>query len=292
MECKNDNGLLNMKNWKLLLFNPLTFLIFFVVAYLGVKHFSEAGKVVKKGDTPMRQLNSGYIGSPEKWSEYYQCIARKPSLSALAGESMKIAQKNADGQRLSLQLHQIEKAKNIRFPKSYQDFVVSGGIFFMNDLLRAVMKDKSGPMFFTVGAIGRFKDLNKQDYDAFYRAKEEFPDREYYWYDAYDGNGKADSANIRSYDINFVQIGAWDTDSYGFLDSEVTRDGEFEAWSFSPDNPGAYRYRSFAEFLIFDRMRFLLGMVGKENPESLIKDECTGLLLDMSVLRSNTRPVL
>ncbi|MBH1970869.1 hypothetical protein FK216_05855 [Moraxellaceae bacterium AER2_44_116] len=247
--------------------------------------------------TPLRTIDSGYIGNPEKWSQYFKCLAEMLVFEGDAKDALVAATKVAGLKKHEINLSEAEARFKMLFPKSYKDFVIAGGIEFINKLYTNVMCDGEIKAFYQLRNINYFKNIAPNIYHPYFDSglnDLDITDDDYYRYDSYEyddeDSTKADCPFIKKSNMNFLTIGFWDTDAYGFVTNEVTKDGEYETWSFSPDNPGANRYRSFAEFFIFDRVRFLKYIKDEVEGNELFDDKSTSLILDVKILREQWKP--
>lgn len=75
-------------------------------------------------------ISSGYIGSPERWFLFFGAIATEYNVPCWS--------EGVDLDFLLAEISDKEKVLGFNFPKSYRDFVLSGGVSFMNGIMKSM----------------------------------------------------------------------------------------------------------------------------------------------------------
>jgi len=202
------------------------------------------------GKTLLATIHSGYVGTPEKWLAYFELVIKHFEYEGLE-QALVLARNTFRAGTYEVLLNDIEHKKRLFFPKSYRDFLIAGGLEFIDYISKNALEYYEKNLLFSLGDVGRFKDISKEQYlSNFYGAEYERKviDELYYRYDRYEeGNFTADGG-VKPSCLNFIQIGVWydspGVEVYGLVDSELTSDGEYEMWVVCLGGE-VYRYRSF-----------------------------------------------
>lgn len=281
----------------------LFLIVIFTVVWASIVGFLGRGDKIMKSkrqslSTPLASISSGYIGNVKAWESFFACTSEHNTLKKYSDAAL-LASRNAvvsgvyDGFP-----ERMPYLKDFNFPKSYVDFVRAGGIEFTNSLYRSAIP-YDGFLLFGPDKIGRFSKVSRSHYLAFtsngnVTGDGDSPDDQYYVYPRYvDGdNERVDTTIFKYSNLDFIQVG-YDIDGFlGFVDKEVTKDHEFEAWRFSPAEMGAFRYRSFAELYIFDQISSIIEIVSPLKAKVVLPDRCVRLILDEDVLKNQWRAKL
>lgn len=139
-------------------------------------------------------------------------------------------------------------------PPSYRAFLAfSNGAWSKPGWNAPLIPDERHPEagLLTAEQVGWLVDLDPRFVeiwmDADYPDDDLLSDAVYFDY----SREEQDSCEIRVRDIpHLLMVSCFDWGSAVFLNpNAVSPDGEWEAWDFANSNPGAYRYRSFADLL-------------------------------------------
>src|SRR5260221_7231533 len=158
-----------------------------------------------------------------------------------------------------------ERRLSARLPPSYRAFLkVSNGWRFPSVSIFDL---------FPVASVTWFREHNQDWIDAYVDPSAELPpisDREYFVY-----GEKHDCVKFRpEYLQTALQISEIGDSAVVLLNPKVvTRDGEWETWFFANWLPGAFRYRSFAEWLATERR--ICGKQLKRLPVSKVRKYVT-----------------
>lgn len=246
--------------------------------------------------TLLKTINSGYIGTPEKWIFYFKQFFKDFNCHNVNIDDVVNIDKNNINKKIH-ELKEIENKLKINLPKSYKDFYLSGG-FEIFDYIISKTLNSYEKILFDINAIGRFKELSEQMFfDSVYDEETEskIDDYLYYQYDSYNKDLFTASGGFKLSCLNFIQFGIrYDApdgiDVLGIVDSEVTADGENEVWVLTLGRE-VYRYRSFAEFFILMLMLDVRDYNPNENSFNIINYPSTAIILDIEILKTQWKPV-
>jgi hypothetical protein len=258
-------------------------------------------------------LNSGYIGSPEKWRIFFEKFASSQELNDAYLEEIKFEEEQGYpiSTHLSLeefQAHLISK-ENFEYQdsdlisKSFLDFVRADGLAIFKYL---------NFKFCSLVEIQNFCELRKSNSEnkSFFKELifEDISDDLYYSYNDWQNNlekynGGCNPAFMsKNYNMMLGELGfgfpknkkqtydnavvvGWDGNyaSAFLLPDEKTKDGEMESWLIDAED--VYRFRSFAEMIIWNWV-IRYGYKGADLTDFLKRigvDE----ILDLDILASN-----
>lgn len=224
-------------------------LVYFLGIFIGIAFLSacdsgahDSKPIVIKGE-PVG-TNTQNI---DAWDQFLNCW----SLEALQGNSAistRIPEwKNRKRPAADL-VANLEKKLNLTLPRSYKDFLfVSGGNFqFFNHL-----SDEELSAFHEIGKVDVYSKLSKKNWQMWKTTYQDVKvsDELYFVY----GNDQL-APNFRAeYLDDAIEVGSFylGTQDFILLNPVVkTSNNEAEAWWLSSKNPGADRYKTFADLMI------------------------------------------
>lgn len=153
-------------------------------------------------------------------------------------------------------------------PPSYRAFLAfSNGAWSKPGWNAPLIPDENHPEagLLTADQVGWLVDLDPRFVEIWMAAgwdeADDLSDEVYFDYSRQD----QDPCEIRVRDMpHLLMVSCFDWESAVFLNpTAVSSDGEWEAWDFANSNPGAFRYRSFAELL-----RAQPGIMAREDAQS------------------------
>lgn len=177
--------------------------------------------------------NSGYRGSVVAWRSFLTCWQREIGVEQRVG-----------GKHVNISA--LESRLNTQLPNSYRHFIeASEGDFSWWNHKR--FSDQHFGVL-PVEHVNWFRLTNKSDVSIWTKHKISVPDPDYLKYDA-----GQDYARIRTdYVPGLLSIGEEPGGHFYTLNPAMrTADGEWEAWLLGPRLPGAIRFPSFAELMVF-----------------------------------------
>jgi len=245
----------------------------------------------------LRNLSSGYIGTPERWVQFFEIFLQSKYIEKemvqfddvdwnnLKSEILKILKMSLSKEK---KIFEIEEKLNLKLPKSYHDFILANGVevynaisflffaytdFFDINKIDFFIKKNKGVFKRTIGNL-RFNNDVANVYYSYNNYKEKL----------YSYNGEF-NPRISSFNLstalgelgtgfieqkrdNYAKAIVLDSNEYPsflLLPNERTQDDEMEAWLLEASD--IYRYRSFAEMIVNNMF------IGLEIPENMTVKE-------------------
>ena len=261
----------------------------------------------------MREIDSGYRGSVAGWIKFWEFLVGHSDVF-IEGEDEQDAKMirgfcESIAESLTSQKVMIEPALLEKFPKSYQDFVLSGGLGIMENALDYWNCSKGENTFFDVTRLVKIsdprieqlidlsmcfllRDVHHHDNLDMWEGDDEEEDvSAYYFY----GSGEDDTHWSFSKLKNWPEIiaNAYLVAETRMINGEVafmspvqvSKDGEWESFTYTCDDHDVARYRSFAEMIVFDGfLSVLFHFESVKIGKNKTFDELASLLFDLDVL--------
>jgi len=238
----------------------------------------------------MKQIDSGYRSSVQDWQSFLTCWEdrmlqdRSKETTPLKTPLIRLARIETDEYARNVRaLDATERRLNMKLPASYRHFAALTGGYWLVDSEGDQHLSTEAPAshFLPVPEIGLFKDIDRVNWPIWdnNRVSRRASADLYYRYDTFERSTQDPSVFRDEQLDHLIKLGEFRGGAVVLLNpTEVTADGEYEAWFLAPYIAGAVRTRSFAELMQFLATRELDD--GKTIVTAFMKrNSCAGKLM-------------
>ncbi len=204
------------------------------------------------GNNENMKINvSGYKGQTSDWDKFLSCWENEivNNLSSQAElytpeEQLVYERKSSRYPPASLEeIKHIEKKLNVSLPKSYVDFLKASNGWIQ------VHFDASDGLVFPIEKIGWLREKNNDLIADWFRIPRQSTQVEDVVYFNYTTSQDASLIRDEYLEHSLVISEVVDSGVYLLNPKIITEDGEWEAWFFGWELPGAIRFKSFAQLM-------------------------------------------